>query len=766
MKSIPCRGGACLRRCGGQPKTGRTAVRPYIWQTRNHLLLFLSAWFLFFLTTIVALATDYYVDFEAGNNVNAGTSPATAWKHAPGDANASGNPASVSLQPGDRVLFKGDVKYRGQVRNVFNGTQAAPIVYKGDGWPGLTSAKAIVDGTDPYSGDWTVCSSANDCGGNPHWQNIYYSDFSGEISPFTQFFENNERVYIAQTPNMSDPFWDDRYSEYLPVTPSNITLTSITDPAFFTQGNSQYWDGAYIQIWVVPNVIAIRRVSGFNPATNTLHFESLDEGALYGDRNQYYSLVNHLHALDGAGEYVIDETAKRIYYWPLGEISGMELSLSSRANGISTRGRSHLVIEGFIFHGFTSDTYARAIMDDWVSERGRGLVVRSNEIRWTRSRNGRRGSIEISYTNGVTIHDNWIHHCQRNSGILVGTDDIVIRDNRIQKIGYKGIWFMGVHVARVLRNLIEDCSGTHGNPVSIFTSGNVLVAHNRLYGDSEVLTFERDGNLVIHNNIIHSRLENGQEVGSFVLRENGDNGTGYHIITNNTILNSATNFALGVGVHPADPAKLIIRNNIADGGGDYLGNTISHNLYTGLSWRQRNQNWHLSEGEKIEEDLSRIFAQALQEDLRLLSDSAARNAGIDLVPLLPMEIRNQFADFDFSVDIDGNRRGIDGYWDSGAYEYIAQGASLALTSPNGSEVWRKGAQQTITWTAQGISETLTIEILQGATVMGTVAQGVNAAAGTFSWTVGRLANGQFVSGSNLKIRIRTASGAVSALMRF
>jgi len=104
--------------------------------------------------------------------------------------------------------------------------------------------------------------------------------------------------------------------------------------------------------------------------------------------------------------------------------------------------------------------------------------------------------------------------------------------------------------------------------------------------------------------------------------------------------------------------------------------------------------------------------------------------------------------------------------DFGAHEYITGGAILQLTSPNGGEEWRQGEQRQITWTAQGISETLIIEILQGETVLDTVATGVNAASGTYNWTVGRLANGQFVTGSNLKIRIRTADGAVSASMRF
>ncbi len=121
-----------------------------------------------------------------------------------------------------------------------------------------------------------------------------------------------------------------------------------------------------------------------------------------------------------------------------------------------------------------------------------------------------------------------------------------------------------------------------------------------------------------------------------------------------------------------------------------------------------------------------------------------------------------FAYLDSTEDVYGNTRGRDGNWDRGAFEFVQGGAFLQVTSPNGGEEWRQGQQRDITWTAQGISEPLTIEVLQGETVLGTVAEGISAASGSFAWTVGRLSNGQFVTGSNLKIRIRTTTGSVLA----
>lgn len=86
------------------------------------------------------------------------------------------------------------------------------------------------------------------------------------------------------------------------------------------------------------------------------------------------------------------------------------------------------------------------------------------------------------------------------------------------------------------------------------------------------------------------------------------------------------------------------------------------------------------------------------------------------------------------------------------------GAGLTVTSPNGGESWRRNETRAITWTAAGVSENLTLELMQGPTLLGVIATGIAPASGSFTWTVGRLADGTYRSGANLKVRIRTASG--------
>ena len=106
----------------------------------------------------------YYVDYDSGDDGNDGRSPTTAWKNAPGDGQAQGNPASVELEPGATIVFRGSAIYRGRIDITADGSQNHPITYQGNGWPGEATLKAVIDGGDLIT-DWTLCQSASACGG-------------------------------------------------------------------------------------------------------------------------------------------------------------------------------------------------------------------------------------------------------------------------------------------------------------------------------------------------------------------------------------------------------------------------------------------------------------------------------------------------------------------------------------------------------------------------------------------------------------------------
>lgn len=85
------------------------------------------------ITQLVQLnAATYYIDYVGGSNAAAGTSTGTAWKHCPGDLEATGNPASYTPQAGDIFIFKGGSAYGGSVELTRSGNDDARIQYIGN----------------------------------------------------------------------------------------------------------------------------------------------------------------------------------------------------------------------------------------------------------------------------------------------------------------------------------------------------------------------------------------------------------------------------------------------------------------------------------------------------------------------------------------------------------------------------------------------------------------------------------------------------------
>jgi len=91
-------------------------------------------------------ATDFYVDFTGGSNLNDGTSILMPWKHCPGDSVATNRAASATLSPGDVVHFKGGVPYLGTINFQWSGSSGSPIAYDGNSSGSWGAGKAIIDG--------------------------------------------------------------------------------------------------------------------------------------------------------------------------------------------------------------------------------------------------------------------------------------------------------------------------------------------------------------------------------------------------------------------------------------------------------------------------------------------------------------------------------------------------------------------------------------------------------------------------------------------
>ncbi|MGB2822633.1 MAG: right-handed parallel beta-helix repeat-containing protein [Phycisphaerae bacterium] len=162
------------------------------------------------------LSSTYYVDYAGGSDDSAGTAGDAAFKHCPGDAAAGGKSKSVKLRPGDRIIFKGQVRYEGTVAIRASGTRDAPIVYDGGPASGFGTGRAVIDGGVPVVG-WKRCASAGEAGGNPHWRKIFHA-----LVPKSRYgswrnlnlCDERQVLPLAQEPNPTEAIFQEDPADY------------------------------------------------------------------------------------------------------------------------------------------------------------------------------------------------------------------------------------------------------------------------------------------------------------------------------------------------------------------------------------------------------------------------------------------------------------------------------------------------------------------------------------------------------------------------
>jgi len=91
--------------------------------------------------------TTYYVDFAGGSDSNNGKSPSNPFKRCPGDPNSTMKAKSVKLLPGDMVILKGGVVYKGTIHILRSGkNDENRIVYDGNSAGTFGQEKPTIDG--------------------------------------------------------------------------------------------------------------------------------------------------------------------------------------------------------------------------------------------------------------------------------------------------------------------------------------------------------------------------------------------------------------------------------------------------------------------------------------------------------------------------------------------------------------------------------------------------------------------------------------------
>ena len=93
-------------------------------------------------------ASARYIDFEAGDDTKDGKTTQTAWKHHPGDVNATGE--AKSCKGIQTYVFKGGVVYRGALQVTESGVPGNPIRLTRD--PSWGKGEAIFNGSMQIKG--------------------------------------------------------------------------------------------------------------------------------------------------------------------------------------------------------------------------------------------------------------------------------------------------------------------------------------------------------------------------------------------------------------------------------------------------------------------------------------------------------------------------------------------------------------------------------------------------------------------------------------
>jgi hypothetical protein len=87
--------------------------------------------------------------------------------------------------------------------------------------------------------------------------------------------------------------------------------------------------------------------------------------------------------------------------------------------------------------------------------------------------------------------------------------------------------------------------------------------------------------------------------------------------------------------------------------------------------------------------------------------------------------------------------------------------NLNVNVPNGGESWARNSMQYISWSNSGSLEKLKLTLWQNSALIGTIAENVNPAAGSYRWSTGAYTGGVATLGTGYKIKIERQSTGIS-----
>lgn len=220
--------------------------------------------FALFLSAVNTWAYTYYIDFVNGLDANNGTTTSTPWQHCPGDSKATNVPASATLNPGDKVIFRGGVVYTGEIILTFSGSAGNVITYDGNSAGTFGTGQAIIDANQVYYSCFFTSTKIS-------YVNINYLEL---------------RNLNTGSSNEIGLVYDKGGSNNCKITncvmheAGNLTVANLNGRAVFLRNGSSYWEISYNTLYDCGSV----GMDIFSASYCSIHHNTITDKTVWGIR--------------------------------------------------------------------------------------------------------------------------------------------------------------------------------------------------------------------------------------------------------------------------------------------------------------------------------------------------------------------------------------------------------------------------------------------------------------------------------------------------
>ncbi|HYE08381.1 MAG TPA: LamG-like jellyroll fold domain-containing protein [Planctomycetota bacterium] len=584
-----------------------------------------------------------YVDFADGDDARDGATPATAWKHHPWDAAATG--AARECRGIHTYVFKRGVAYRGTLNAAESGAPGDPIRLTSD--PAWGSGEATICGSRHVTG-WTRGAAHADI---PDPAQVWWVDL--DFAPRCAWEVRGEtaaRLALAREPNwtVTDPedvmsgwyrweqpqWWEGR----------NVTKVDGEDRhlGIDTQhltGPAERYVGAHLwtEYGIVMGTPFATAIEAYDAERKAVAFQ----GTWYGASGALpagtrYFLEDKPHYLDADGEFWFEKRGEggRLHLRLPGDRdpNTARIEVAERVNLIDSRGMSHVEVSGLTF-AFTNvlwDLTLRFFHHPDVDAAairliGSGRDIRIANCRFTDVHKAVRFKAEggTDLIDAVVVCDNDIERTDHGAIDLMNGDSfgkihpptgvlnrVSVLRNRLREIGGRAIrsdhshaiWINFARAPEVAGNILHRCYGS-----GIFVFGGrsqstaeeaplsrTLIHHNRV---EQALLAANDWGAIetwmcgphyVYGNI--SGNPNGYWNWSGQHRKRGETRLGFAYYFDGSHKNHVFNNVAwgltsdGTSTHCAQTAFYLAGGTVEN----HFFNNTAYRFFTGHQWSPRN----------------------------------------------------------------------------------------------------------------------------------------------------------------------------------